>query len=114
MRQSYSTRGAWAGCDVYDCYPKPQGMVEKAVERKWLSFVPPTSGMFIWLAMDFEAHPSFKEGEEESLEVQLWENLAENYWVQSILPILAKVLDGGGPAATEIEDVARCGLGIHA
>lgn len=78
VRQSYSTKGIWAGCEVYDCYVKPKNMVEKASYRKLFSFVPPTSGMFIWLAMDFETHPSFKEGEEETLEMQLWTNLAES------------------------------------
>lgn len=77
VRQSYSTKSIWAGCEVYDCYIKATNMVEKASYRKAFSFVPPTSGMFIWIAIDFESHPTFKEGEEETLEMQLWENIAE-------------------------------------
>ncbi|EKM59753.1 uncharacterized protein PHACADRAFT_250454 [Phanerochaete carnosa HHB-10118-sp] len=77
VRQSYSTESIWAGCEVYDCYAKPTDTVEKTSYRKLFTFIPPTSGMFVWLSMDFESHPSFKEGEEETLEMQLFINLAE-------------------------------------
>ncbi|KAF7792821.1 hypothetical protein EIP86_003921 [Pleurotus ostreatoroseus] len=72
--------GVWAGCDVFEAYEKPKGsqMTEKfATRTKYFSFVPPTSGMFIWIKMSFESMPSFKEGDEETLEMQLWEKIAE-------------------------------------
>ncbi|KAJ3558312.1 hypothetical protein NM688_g998 [Phlebia brevispora] len=70
--------GIWAGCDVLEAYGKCDGMVEKySLGTKYFSFVPPTSGMFVWIKMHFESVPSFKEGDEETLEVQLWERIAE-------------------------------------
>ncbi|KAF9058171.1 pyridoxal phosphate-dependent transferase [Panaeolus papilionaceus] len=41
------------------------------------SFVPPTSGMFVWLRMHFENHPRISECDEETLEQKLWVALAE-------------------------------------
>lgn len=92
-KQSTSFNPTWAGMDVHECSLKPQGMLEKASYKKMFSFVPPTSGMFIWvcvfmnkqvciltalqIAMHFDSHPSFKEGDEETLEVQLFTKFAE-------------------------------------
>lgn len=79
LQKALSVQGFWAGCDVLEAYSKPKSGV-RASEKfsvKYFSFVPPTSGMFIWIKMHFESKPSFKEGDEETLEVQLWENLAE-------------------------------------
>ncbi|OCH95918.1 PLP-dependent transferase [Obba rivulosa] len=73
-------RGAWAGCTVYAASPKPRGdaMSEKySVGTKMFSFVPPTSGMFLWIKMNFENHPSIKSDPEETLEMKLWTKIAE-------------------------------------
>jgi len=40
------------------------------------SFVPPSSGMFIWIRMHFEEYPAVS-SKKESLEIQLWTRLAE-------------------------------------
>ena len=83
MQMSIGTTASWKGCTVYTASAKPKAgssrMLEKCSygSKSLFSVVPPTSGMFLWIAMDFEAHPSFKEGEEETLEMQLWTNLAE-------------------------------------
>lgn len=43
----------WKGCQVFDAYPKQSGkrlfMSEKGLGTKLFSFVPPSSGMFIWV-----------------------------------------------------------------
>lgn len=49
MKQSVAVQSIWAGCEVYECSFKPTSMVEKASQKKIFSFVPPTSGMFIWV-----------------------------------------------------------------
>ncbi len=50
-------QGVWAGCDVLEAYERPKNngqMAEKfAVQTKYFSFVPPTSGMFIWVSYNF-------------------------------------------------------------
>ncbi|KAH9483055.1 Aromatic amino acid aminotransferase C56E4.03 [Psilocybe cubensis] len=48
-----------------------------AARKPLFSFVPPTSGMFIWLQLHLEDHPKFKDVAKESLEMQLWVKLAE-------------------------------------
>ncbi|PPQ94958.1 hypothetical protein CVT25_003930 [Psilocybe cyanescens] len=50
---------------------------EKGSRKPLFSFVPPSSGMFVWLQFHFEDHPKFKELGEETLEMQLWIKLAE-------------------------------------
>ncbi|TFK55669.1 PLP-dependent transferase [Heliocybe sulcata] len=70
--------GPWRGANVYVAKEKWQG-TEKfaATGRKPLfSFVPPTSGMFIWLKVHFENHPAYAAGDD-SLEMKLWVAIAE-------------------------------------
>ncbi|EPQ59207.1 PLP-dependent transferase [Gloeophyllum trabeum ATCC 11539] len=75
--------GAWRGCDVYLATEKvkPTGeMSEKfalTARRPLFSFVPPTSGMFVWLKVHFENHPKFRKGDD-SNEMKLWIALAES------------------------------------
>jgi aromatic amino acid aminotransferase I / 2-aminoadipate transaminase len=49
-----STQGRWAGCEVYTAYAKPIGekkvMLEKRARKPLFEFVPPTSGMFVWVS----------------------------------------------------------------
>ncbi|CAL1700165.1 unnamed protein product [Somion occarium] len=81
LRSSIGTTGIWNGLEVYDLYAKPKrnasGLEKFDFGPKLISFVPPTSGMFIWLKINFRTHPSFKEGDEEPLETQLFIKLAE-------------------------------------
>lgn len=49
VMQSKSTKSIWAGLDVYECSVKPTTMTEKASYKKIFSFVPPSSGMFLWV-----------------------------------------------------------------
>ena len=50
-KQSITFNPIWAGMDVYECSLKPQGMIEKTSYKKYFSFVPPTSGMFVWVRL---------------------------------------------------------------
>lgn len=79
VRHATSSLALWKGWTVYEAYSKPSGgfMSEKKARVKVLSFVPPTSGMFLWLKVHFENHPAFKEEGEETLEIKLWTKLAE-------------------------------------
>lgn len=84
LQVSVGTTGSWKNCVVYTAYPKPRrgdAMSEKAAlfrqSKPLFSLVPPTAGMFIWLKMLWENVPGFKEGDQETLEVQLWTKLAE-------------------------------------
>ncbi|KAL6309824.1 PLP-dependent transferase [Sparassis latifolia] len=79
LKRSTSDFSLWQGWDVYDGYTKPrnQFMSEKKSSVKVLSFVPPTSGMFLWVKIYFENHPSFKDEDEQSLELQLCNKLGE-------------------------------------
>ena len=48
--------GVWAGANVVEAYSKiPAGRVtdKSAIRTKYFSFVPPTSGMFIWVRVPF-------------------------------------------------------------
>lgn len=51
-----SSMGAWSGCTVYTAYAKPKTsmfgtvmMSEKVQRTRLLSFVAPSSGMFVWV-----------------------------------------------------------------
>ncbi|KAF7352816.1 Aminotran-1-2 domain-containing protein [Mycena venus] len=79
-----TTGSMWEGSQVYRGFAKPQRSLtgyfnEKAptMSNPMISFVPPTSGMFVWLKVHFEQHPSFKTMGAESLELQLWTEIAE-------------------------------------
>ena len=81
FRTSVSTSGAFSGCVVYTASPKPKRfeMTEKFArnDRELFSFVPPSAGMFVWLKLHLENVPGFRAGDEETLEIKLWEKLAE-------------------------------------
>ncbi|KAI0065787.1 PLP-dependent transferase [Artomyces pyxidatus] len=75
-------QGIWAGAPVYTAYSKPTGgyfMREKSASKALFSFVPPSSGMFLWIRLHFDAHSAFVRGTDdaESLEMQFWTQLAE-------------------------------------
>ncbi|KAJ7276368.1 pyridoxal phosphate-dependent transferase [Mycena haematopus] len=79
------TGSMWEGAQVYHGFAKPQRSFngyfsnEKTptISNRLISFVPPTSGMFVWLKVHFDEHPSFKKLGAESLEMKLWIELAE-------------------------------------
>ncbi|KAF8192568.1 pyridoxal phosphate-dependent transferase [Pholiota molesta] len=50
---------------------------EKSVRKTLVSFVPPSSGMFVWMSLHFDSHPKFKKFGQESLEMQFWTALAD-------------------------------------
>lgn len=77
LDKSAGTSAIWKGLDVYEASFKPTAMSEKYSRKKIFSLVPPTSGMFVWLAMHFDSIPSFQPGDEETLEIKLWTSLAE-------------------------------------
>jgi len=85
------------------------------------SFVAPTAGMFVWLKVHLYNHPAYSpdtpapKSPEESLEYQLWEDLALNKillgpgWVFGSDPdsMLRQGLDDKSPMLVDIEDKAR-------
>jgi aromatic amino acid aminotransferase I len=75
--------GVWEGCIVYQASSKVKKstrMTEKysARNRTMFSFVPPVAGMFVWMRLHLDQHPSFAPGDEDTLETKLWTKLAEN------------------------------------
>jgi len=75
--------GIWEGCIVYQASSKVKKstrMTEKysARNRTMFSFVPPVAGMFVWMRLHLDQHPSFAPGDEDTLETKLWTKLAEN------------------------------------
>ncbi|KAH9943153.1 PLP-dependent transferase [Epithele typhae] len=79
MRESVGTAGSWTGCTVYTASVKPKRfeMYEKTMQQELFSIVPPSAGMFLWVRLHFENIPGFKSGDEASLEMKFWEQLAE-------------------------------------
>ncbi|TFY78193.1 hypothetical protein EWM64_g5817 [Hericium alpestre] len=89
LRESVGTRaqGPWERCTVYTAYAKPRGralpwMSEKHAAKPLFSFVPPSSGMFVWVALHFDSHPARRGGrgtfdETDTLEMQMFTKLAE-------------------------------------
>ncbi|KAA1477299.1 PLP-dependent transferase [Dentipellis sp. KUC8613] len=90
LQRAVGTRemGAWAGMTVYTAYAKHQGGMwgagagEKTGERDPLfSFVPPSSGMFVWVKVHFGEHTAGaaanKPVGDDTLEMKLWIKLAE-------------------------------------
>ncbi|KAF5331715.1 hypothetical protein D9611_007705 [Ephemerocybe angulata] len=72
----------FTGCDVYTAYPKVKStriFEEKKLfnDQELLSFVPPTSGMFVWLKLNLEQHPQYGSKSAKELEWDLWVELAE-------------------------------------
>ncbi|KAI0041417.1 PLP-dependent transferase [Auriscalpium vulgare] len=88
LRVSTPTRGAWAGCAVHTAYAKRPAsarlrLSEKSADTRkpLLSFVPPSSGMFVWVRLHLAGHPAALQngGDEpaESLEQRFWKLLAD-------------------------------------
>ncbi|KAJ7180012.1 pyridoxal phosphate-dependent transferase [Mycena crocata] len=83
MTVTASTTGMWEGCQVYSGSVKPKRSIngyfnEKApMSTPLFSFVPPTSGMFVWIKVHFDQHPEFTSLGSESLEMKLWIEFAE-------------------------------------
>ncbi|KAJ6613492.1 PLP-dependent transferase [Mycena sp. CBHHK59/15] len=77
------TAGARKGCEVYHGSVKPKRSITGYLNEKspasttLFSFVPPTSGMFLWIKIHFDQHPSFSTLGTEDLEMKLWIALAE-------------------------------------
>ncbi|KAJ6484992.1 pyridoxal phosphate-dependent transferase [Mycena vitilis] len=78
------TSGMFEGCQVYHGFAKPKRSLTGYFNEKTptignalFSFVPPTSGMFVWLKIHFDQHPAFNKLGAESLELKLWTELAE-------------------------------------
>ncbi|KAJ2931573.1 hypothetical protein H1R20_g5415, partial [Candolleomyces eurysporus] len=71
----------FSGRDVYTAYPKSKDsiMAEKQIltDEPLFSFVPPTSGMYVWLKLHLERHPKHGMVDSNGLELALWEELAE-------------------------------------
>ncbi|KAH8118799.1 PLP-dependent transferase [Phellopilus nigrolimitatus] len=86
VRSAYVGQGAWAGCTALVARPrlpsKGKGVDEKtafgAEEKPLFSFVPPSAGMFVWLKIHFENHPSFTGPQDKAvLETKLWTQLGD-------------------------------------
>ncbi|KAF9462610.1 pyridoxal phosphate-dependent transferase [Collybia nuda] len=77
--------GASEGCNGYLVFDRPMVSPSDGYEKYYpdarskamFSFVPPTSGMFIWIKLHLDQHPSLKELGTAGLEMKLWELLAE-------------------------------------
>jgi len=70
--------GVWEGCDYYLASTKCSNkeMSEKISRKTMFSFVPPTSGMFVWIKLHLDNVPSSAEDDDQSLEMKLWQKLA--------------------------------------
>ncbi|KAL0579527.1 hypothetical protein V5O48_002456 [Marasmius crinis-equi] len=79
LRETVRTEGHLEGCTVYEASLRAQNIFvdDKTPHVAVLSFVPPTSGMFVWLEVHFENHPLFGTLETTTLEMKLWTDLAE-------------------------------------
>lgn len=97
LKRTIGQQGVWKGMDVYEASANHRSLgihAEKfEIGCKMFSFVPPTSGMFLWVnihtiqnlrwlmfsqvTVHFDTLPSFTEGDEETLEMQLWTKLAD-------------------------------------
>ncbi|KAJ7095348.1 pyridoxal phosphate-dependent transferase [Mycena belliarum] len=78
MTVAPGTTGMRDGSQVYTGFAKVKRNLtgyfnEKAPAPQALfSFVPPTSGMFVWIKLHFEQHPSFTTLKAKDLEMKLW------------------------------------------
>ena len=78
MRRSVAVSGAHQGAVVYEGSLKPLRGEKFAASGKTLfSFVPPTSGMFVWIKLHFNEHPEVSTLGMKELEMKLWTALAE-------------------------------------
>ncbi|TFK75944.1 PLP-dependent transferase [Pluteus cervinus] len=66
-------KSLWDGGVIYQAFREKSGNRSPV-----LSFVPPTSGMFVWLKVHFETHPLYEFHGQEALETKLWLKLAES------------------------------------
>ncbi|RXW25294.1 hypothetical protein EST38_g585 [Candolleomyces aberdarensis] len=71
----------FSGCDVYTAFPKSKHLImaekQMLADEPLFSFVPPTSGMFIWLKLHLDRHPKHRMMNSNDLELALWKELAE-------------------------------------
>ncbi|KAF5364252.1 hypothetical protein D9756_000658 [Leucocoprinus leucothites] len=95
----------------YDGYLKPRSLhsfdywTEKFVdvpnESPVISFVPPTSGMFLWLQINFKSHPSFSRLGQRALETRICTEFADAGVLVGpgfiFSPRLTDNIDDGGP-----------------
>jgi len=73
-----SSQWMFQGSEVYLASTMISSSVtEKSIKTHLFSFVPPTSGMFVWLKLHFDNHPEVKGLGPEALERKLWIALAE-------------------------------------
>ncbi|KDR83779.1 hypothetical protein GALMADRAFT_110657 [Galerina marginata CBS 339.88] len=76
MELAPASESLFDGSTVYVAY-STRYHSEKAARRILFSFVPPSSGMFIWLRLHLDNHPKVQEVGQEDLEMKLWIALAE-------------------------------------
>nr|GAT55950.1 predicted protein [Mycena chlorophos] len=73
--------GLWTGCQVYNASPRtrPSSFFNEKmpVAKPLFSFVPPTSGMFVWLKVHLADHPDYETVGVKELESKLFIELAE-------------------------------------
>jgi len=79
LQLSSARNGLWEGCDYYLASAKSSStqMSEKVSSKTMFSFVPPTSGMFVWIKLHLDNVPPSRHADDESFEIQLWTNLAK-------------------------------------
>ncbi|KAF9247270.1 pyridoxal phosphate-dependent transferase [Melanogaster broomeanus] len=76
-----STTDMWSGCTTYHAARKQAGRDHEKYplqNRTMFSFVPPVAGMFIWIKLHLDQHPSYVPGSEDSLEMKVFARLAES------------------------------------
>ncbi|KAH7879766.1 pyridoxal phosphate-dependent transferase [Lentinula edodes] len=83
LKATLSTEGYTAGAHIYHASLKPKRsfvlLSEKdvAYSKPLFSFVPPSSGMFLWLELHLDDHPSFSSLGYKALEMKLWTEIAD-------------------------------------
>ncbi|KAJ3768951.1 pyridoxal phosphate-dependent transferase [Lentinula raphanica] len=83
LQKAFSTEGYTAGAHLYYASLKPKRsfvpLSEKdtAYSKPLFSYIAPTSGMFVWLELHLEEHPSFTSLGYKALEMKLWTEIAE-------------------------------------
>ncbi|TFK43565.1 PLP-dependent transferase [Crucibulum laeve] len=83
LQRTLDTQGVWAGCEVYHASQKHRAEKQATNEKRAeignavFSFVPPTSGMFVWLKLQLDGHPFFNTVGYKELEMKLWTEIAE-------------------------------------
>ncbi|KIJ20218.1 hypothetical protein PAXINDRAFT_166331 [Paxillus involutus ATCC 200175] len=76
-----STTKVWSGCTTYHAALKQAGGHNEKYpfqNRTMFSLVPPVAGMFLWIKLHLDQHPSYTPEREETLEMQLFAQLAED------------------------------------